>query len=81
MRVSSVLGIKGAQNIVPQNSSEVVLSEFAYLPKKHPHSSFVTPTNFKKLLVGLAAIAVAITLSRVKAPLSKPSMDLLNILC
>ena len=80
MRVSSVLGLNGAVH-TPKPSGEHVLSEFAYLPKQtHQHAIF-TPNNFKKLLVGLGAIAVAITLSRIKAPISRKPLDLINVLC
>ena len=80
MRVSSVLGLNGAIH-APKTNSEHVLSEFAYLPKRNHKHEFITPNNFKKLLVGLGAIAVAVTLSRIKAPISKQPLDLLNILC
>lgn len=80
MRVSSVLGLNGAIH-APKPGNEHVLSEFAYLPRQNHTHEIVTPNNFKKLLVGLGAIAVAITLSRIKAPISKQPLDLINILC
>lgn len=80
MRVSSVSYGTGAIH-VPKVSSDITLSEFAYRPVQEKAKPFISANGFKKLLLGIAAIAVAVTLSRVKMPFKKHEMDLINILC
>lgn len=80
MRVSSVklgAGVQHASEVV----AEPVLSEFVFLPKQNCNKSCISANGLKKLLAGLGAIAVAITLSRVKIPLKKEALKPLNIFC
>ena len=80
MRVSSVSFGTGAIH-VPKSSSDICLSEFAFLPKQNQNKASITASELKKLVVGMAVVAVVVTLSRLKMPFKNQQMDFLNILC
>lgn len=80
MRVSSVT-LGGGAIHVPKAAAEPALNEFAFLPKQNHNKSIFSKNGLMKLLVGLGAIAVAITLSRVKMPFKKEVLKPLNIFC
>lgn len=80
MRVSSVLFGTGIH--VPKVSNDINLSEFAYRPRQNvQQKSSMTAMELKKLVAGLAVLAVVVTLSRLKMPIKKNPVDLVNVLC
>jgi len=77
MRVNSVSYGAGAHIAMQCAEGDYCISEFAYLPK-HEEKPVISAKGFMKLLMGLAAIAVAVSLTRLKMPW-KQNSNMMNM--